>query len=285
MISKAEYDILLAENAELKVQIAWLIEQLKLSKHRRFGSSSEKSEYDQMSLFNEAEATSDLSAPEPELEDIKAYKRKKSKHSKDRLPPDLPVEEIIYERPENECVCPECAGKMHTMGRETRDELKLIPASASIIRHVSLTYSCRNCEKNNDHVPIIKSKLPKPVIKGSFASPEAIAHIASQKFVMGIPLYRQEKEWERDGVLLSRQTMSNWLIKATENWLKPIYIRMSELFLESEVAHADETTVQVLHEPGKSAQSKSYMWVYRTSGDAKKTVSALRRCTASIKNC
>jgi len=91
----------------------------------------------------------------------------------------------------------------------------------------------------------------------------------SQKFVMGIPLYRQEQEWERNGILLSRQTMSNWLIKATGEWLKPIYNRLHELLCAEDVAHADETTLQVLHEPGKTPQSKSYMWVYRTSGDAK----------------
>ena len=62
--------------------------------------------------------------------------------------------------------------------------------------------------------------------------------------------------------------MSNWLLKATEDWLQPIYNRLHELLCAGTVAHADETTLQVLHEPGKSPQSKSYMWLYRTSGDA-----------------
>ncbi len=151
------------------------------------------------------------------------------------------------------------------MGRETRDELKLIPAKAVILRHIRHVYACRGCEKNAEQAPIVKADMPRPVIKGSCASPESVAHIAAQKFVMGIPLYRQEQEWERNGVPLSRQTMSNWLIKASGDWLKPIYDRLHELLCADEV---DETTVQVLHEPGKTAQSKSYMWLYRTSGDA-----------------
>ena len=260
-LSRTEYE-------SMKQQIAWLMEQLKLSKRKQFGSSSEKSDYDQTYLFNEAEAAADLSATEPDIEDIKAYKRKKPR-TIDRLPLDLPVEIIEYELPEDERLCPDCGGDLHTMGRETRDELKLIPAKASITRHVRHTYACRSCEKNAEHPVFVKAPMSEPVIKSSFASPEAIAHIAHQKFVMGLPLYRQEKDWERNGVHLSRQTMSNWLIRSAEDWLKPIYSRLHQLLCAEEVLHADETTLQVLHEPNREAESKSYMWLYRTCGDAK----------------
>ena len=260
-LSKAEYE-------SMKQQIAWLIEQLKLSKRHQFGTSSEKSDYDQASFFNEAETVADLSADESSVENVIAYKRKKPR-AIDRLPPDLPVEIIDYELTEDEQLCPDCGGALHTMGRETRDELKLIPAKASITRHVRHTYACRNCEKNAEQPVFVKAKMPEPVIKGSFASPEAIAHIASQKFVMGLPLYRQEQEWARQGVSLSRQTMSNWLIRSAGDWLKPIYDRLHQLLCACEVLHADETTLQVLHEPGREAESKSTMWLYRTSGDAK----------------
>jgi transposase len=261
-ITKAEYE-------SLKQQVAWLMEQLKLSKHREFGVSSEKTAYDYGSLFNEAEATADTKVPEPNVEDVKAYRRKKSRKGSDRLPPDLPVEVIEYELPQEKRLCPECGQEMHVMGREVREELKLIPAQAVITRHVGHVYACRNCEKNAEQVPFVKAQVSEPVIKGSFASPEAIAHIATQKFAMGIPLYRQEQEWERNGILLSRQTMSNWLLRATRDWLEPVYGRLHELLCAAKVAHADETTLQVLNEPGKSAQSKSYMWLYRTSGDSK----------------
>ena len=231
--------------------------------------SSEKSEYVQTSIFNEAEATVDLLAAEPDMEEVKAYRRKKSPRAIDRLPPDLPVETIEHELPRDERFCPECGGALHTMGRETREELKLIPAKAVIVRHVQHTYACRECEKNADHATIIKAKTPEPVIKGSFASPEAVAHIMAQKFVMSVPLYRQEQEWERNGVLLSRQTMSNWLIRCAEDWLKPICHRLHQLLCAGDVLHADETTVQVLHEPGRTAQSKSTMWLYRTCAGIK----------------
>ena len=264
----------LTEYESMKQQIEWLMLQLKLSKHRQFGASSEKSEYDyaQLSLFNEAEAAADKTAAEPGLIEIEKHYRKRKRSSTDRLPDNLPVEVIEHDLPGDEQICPECAGALHVMGKETRRELVIIPAQAKIREHVRKVYACRHCEQNAETVPIIKSQIPEPVIKGSFASPEAIAHIMTQKFVMSSPLYRQEQELNRNGIMLSRQTMSNWLIRATEDWLLPIYEQLHTELLKRDVLHADESVLQVLHEPGKTAQSKSYMWLYRTSGDTKQSI-------------
>ena len=76
----------------------------------------------------------------------------------------------------------------------------------------------------------------------------------------------------RKGIQLSRQTMSNWILRATEDYLVPVYQRLHEELLKREVLHADETTLQVLHEPGKAPQSDSFMWLYRTSGDTDKPI-------------
>lgn len=74
------------------------------------------------------------------------------------------------------------------VGKEVRRELKIIPAQVEVLEHVQLIYSCRNCEKTADHVSIAKSKLPNPVIKGSIASPSAVSHIMTEKFVKGTPI-------------------------------------------------------------------------------------------------
>jgi len=254
--------------AELEQQLKWLMAQLHLHKHNKFSASSEKTDETQLCLFNEAEAKA-APVPEPKLSEVKAHFRKRTRLTTDKLPEDLPVEVIVHELPEEECICPECGGELHKMGKEIREELKIIPAKVVIVQHVQHIYSCRKCEQGVDHVPILKAVMPGPVIKGGFASPETIAHIAVQKYMMASPLYRQEEEWKQNGVLLSRQTMSNWLIKACDDWLEPIYERMKHRLCEHEVLHADETVVQVLKEPGKEPQSKSYMWLYRTSGVAK----------------
>ena len=206
--------------------------------------------------------------PEPELVSIEKHYPRRKRLTNDKLPENLPIEVFEHHLSAEEQICLECSGDLHVMGREKRRELVIVPAQAKIRERVKKVYSCRRCEKDECGVLIVKAPMDEPVIKGSFASPEAIAHIMTQKFVMGAPLYRQEQDWNRQGIMLSRQTMSNWLIRANEDWLEPIYDALAEKLCTHEILHADETTLQVLREPGKTAQSKSYMWLYRTSGDA-----------------
>jgi len=155
------------------------------------------------------------------------------------------------------------------MGHNTRQEVEIIPAQAKVVEHVQSVYTCRHCEKNNtdDAVPFVKAEMPAPLIKGSLASPSAVAHIMYQKYVMYAPVYRQEKDWERQGMFLSRQTMNNWINLCADKYLRPLYNRLRVLLLLHKVLHGDESPIQVLRELEKLATSKSYMWLYRTSGD------------------
>ncbi len=270
-ISRAEYDADKAYIAELEQQRQWLMEQLKLLKRKQFGSSSEKASeevMEQMSLlFDEAEACAYTEQKEETA--VKAHPRKKNSGSvRDVIPKDIPVEEIIHELPEDQRACPQCGEEMVVIGKEVHESLKLVPAKAVLQRDIYYTYACESCEKNDISTPVIKTPKEATIIPGSFASPEAVAHLAVQKFVMGSPLYRQEQEWNRQGLILSRQTMSNWLLRCAEDWLQQIYDVLHEQLVKRDLLHADETVLQVLHEPDRKAQSKSYMWLYRTSGDA-----------------
>jgi len=201
------------------------------------------------------------------MEQLRLLKKKQSGSVKDVAPDNIPVEVVEHRLSEEERVCPQCGEVMREIGTEVRETLKLIPAKAILRRDVYYTYACENCEKNDISTPIVKAPKEPAVIPGSFASPEAIAHIMTQKFVMASPLYRQEQEWARQGLKLSRQTMSNWVLQAAENHLLPVYEELHRQLVKREVLHADETTLQVLHEPGKKAQAKSYMWLYRTGRD------------------
>ena len=183
-----------ARITELEALVKYFEELFRLSKHRQFGASSEKSEYDQLNIFNEAEATADANVPEPELVEVEKHYRKRTRLVTDKLPDDLPVETVIHELSKEDQICPQCDGDMHVMGRNVTRNLKIIPAQASIVENVQLVYACRDCEKDEYGVPILKAKVCDPVIKGSFAAPETVAHIMTQKFVMGAPLYRQEQD-------------------------------------------------------------------------------------------
>ena len=128
-------------------------------RHKQFGTSSEKTDSLQLSLFNEAESHADMTIPEPKIAEVKAHYRKRTRLTTDKLPKELPIEIIEHQLSAEECICPECGSDMHTMGKEIREELKIIPAKAIITRHVQHIYACRNCEETSDHVPIVKACL------------------------------------------------------------------------------------------------------------------------------
>lgn len=153
------------------------------------------------------------------------------------------------------------------MSTQTSEELQVIPAQLKVIQHVQHVYACRTCEHSEINTPIVTAPKPKRPISGSYASPSAIAYVVEQKYVQGVPLHRQEQQLTRLGVNLSRQTLANWVLLATERHLVPLYNHLHRRLLDQEVLHADETTVQVLQEPGRAAETKSYMWLYRTGRD------------------
>ena len=280
-ISRAEYEKLQAQSkrvSELESRVDLLMEALRLARHKQFGASSEKSEdtlMEQLSfLFNEAEVFSVADKEETEnITVVAAHKRhKKHEYTLDNIPEDIPKERVEHRLEGENLVCPQCGVIMTEIGTEVVNKLKIIPAQTIVEQHVYYTYACQTCNKEDIETPVVKAPREKNIIPGSFATPEAIAHIMTQKFVMGSPLYRQEQELNRKGISLSRQTMSNWILKATEDYLLPVYEQLHKELLKRDVLHADETTLQVLHEPGKKPQSDSYMWLYRTSGDTDKPI-------------
>lgn len=275
-----EYELLKSQNEQLARQIEFLTEQIRLARRQRFGSSSEQSRYDDGSeqlsfLFNEAEAYAD-SVPaitaEPDLSQVKAHARKKRIVSEEKLPEDIEVEVVEKHLSGPELACPQCGEQMTEIGKEVVRRLKIIPAKFVVVETHLYRYVCKDCDQHRTSTPVISARDDKPVIPGSIATPEAIAYVMTQKFTMYSPLYRMEQEFGRVGVPLSRQTMANWLVKASESWLCPLYARLHAQLLAEPILHADETTLQVLREPNRKAQSQSYMWLYRTGGHAEHPV-------------
>lgn len=253
---------------ELSTRIAWYEEQFRLNREKRFGPSSEKTDFNQLSFFNEVEVEAVPFYVEPKIEEvIEKFKKKKKTGHKARIIKDLPIEVIEYKL-SDESSCPSCCEQLHEMSKEIRKELKVIPAQIIVTEHVRYVYSCRNCQKNDTKTPVITAPMPVPVIKNSLASPSLVAYIMARKYVEAVPLYRQEQQIHHYGIELSRQTMANWMMQSAEAWLGHLYKRMHEHLVTKEVLHADETVLEVLCEPGRPATTDSYMWMYRTSGDS-----------------
>ena len=266
--------------AELEKRLNWLMEQTLLSRHNKYAFTSERQEQLVMDgfgrTFNEAELLADSNAPEipPEEEtvEVSAHKRRRGGSVMDILPEDVPVEVVEHRLEGEDLVCPECGTEMVEIGKEIRKTLVIKPAQVYVREDRYFTYACPQCKQDNADVPIAQAAKEATLIPGSFASPEAVSYLMTQKYMMGSPLYRLEREFFLKEIYLTRQTMSNWLIRCSEDWLSPVYRELRRELNRREVLHADETTLQVLREPDRRAQSKSYMWLYRTSGDAENPI-------------
>ena len=209
-ISRAEYEEKNARLAaqderisRLENQVELLMEALRLARHKQFGASSEKSKdtlMEQLSfLFNEAEV---FSATEKGVEEnvttVAAHKRhKKHEYTLENIPEGIETKQVEHRLEGEDLICPQCGDTMTEIGKEVVQTLEFIPARAVVREDIYYTYACKSCSESADEgceTPIVKAPREKNIIPGSFATPEAIAHIMTQKFVMGSPLYRQEQE-------------------------------------------------------------------------------------------
>lgn len=261
-------EILTQHNAQLAAENQWLKEQFRLAQRRQFGASSEQTPAEQRPLvFNEAEAEVAPAVPEPTVETI-TYRRRKTPGRREAQLAHLPVETVSHRLPDDAQTCAGCGGPLHEIPgmEEIRQELKIVPATVALVKHVRVKYGCRHCERHEAASPLVTAPMPTPAFPGSLASPSAVAFLMSQKFVEGLPLYRQEQSLARLGVTLSRQTMANWLLKGAD-WLEPVYDWLHDLLRARDIVQADETTLQVLREAGRAATTDSYLWLYRSGRD------------------
>ncbi|MFL2101603.1 IS66 family transposase [Mycobacteroides abscessus] len=268
------------QNKQLTEQLALLTEQVQLLTQKLFGRSSEKSKTNtpvenqlslftdaDLNIFNEAEVSQDKKASEiSHLQEIKVKKR--TVGQKEKLIKNLPIINVNCMLHEDECHCEWCNTELKIIGKEeVRQEIEFIPAHLKVRKIMRYAYECPTCKKDGAD-NIVKAVTPAPVIPRSLASASSVAWLMHQKFELSVPFYRQEKEWENYGIALSRATMANWVIKASNQWLKPIFDLLHQQLLHSRAIHVDETTMQVLKEPGKKATTKSYMWLYQSSKDS-----------------
>ncbi len=252
----------------------WYVEQLKLRQKEKFGKSSEKVDEDQLSffdLFNEAETLKEPIVIEPEAEEIFVKAHSKKKRKRGECFDNLPVEIIEYKTEDEDLTCPQCDNSLTEMKKEVRTEIQIIPAKVKKVEHVTYVYSCRACDKEGESGYITKADSPKALIPKSVVSSSFLSYILNQKYTLALPLYRQEQEFKRLGMNISRQNLSNWTLKGA-TLLNPLFLALKKELLSNDLLHADETVLEVLHEPGRQSYQKSYMWLYRTSLESKRPV-------------
>lgn len=270
------------ENNALKQKIDYMSQDNRLLRRKLFGSSSEKitpeiAIQDGL-LFNEFELVAqqvESEGPQPLALPAADPAAPRKKPGRKPLPAHLPRVIVTHDVLPEEKICG-CGSEMECIGNQITEELDYVAAKVEVIEHRCKKYICTCCVKKKEKDDTIQvtsktAKKPAQLIERSIASAGLLANIAVSKFCDHLPLYRQEYIFKRLSIELSRQTMSNWMLKAGKAII-PLINLSQDTILNYDVAFADETTVQVLNEPNRRAQTKSFMWCFSGGPPDKRVV-------------
>lgn len=251
---------------DLQVTIANLNETLDEFRRKIFGISSEKVSGASAKEISDQEQA----VEEPKITTVIEHTRmKKPKASRQDLYASLPIRYVKCDVPGDQRLCPDCDAPMEHLGYKfVREELNIIPAKVERVHYLEETLVCPICREEGD-TTIIAAKTPTPLMVHSPASPSMVAQVMYQKSANHMPFYRQQADWKLKGVPLPRETAANWYNYCALEYLLPIYDYLHQELLLRDIIHVDEVPCQVLHEEGKDATSKSYLWIYLSGTDGK----------------
>jgi transposase len=235
----------------------------------RFGKKSERyidPESRQVDMFeDDKDKFSKADAAGEHIEDkieVAAHSRKKKPKVKKELP--RRIEIIPLSECDKQCSCGACKTVIRY---ETKESLHYQPAIFEILEQRREVAACPNgCDG-----AIITAPAPLHVLPKSKVTEEFLSFIVVSKLDDRQPLYHLEKQLnERHGVDCSRQTLARWVIDLMAP-LQPIYNLLKDHVIDYDVASCDATTLQVLREPGRAAETKSYVYCVR-GGPPEKSV-------------
>lgn len=140
---------------------------------------------------------------------------------------------------------------------EVYKRVRVQPAVYTVEEHHVEVYA------GKDNQTILKADRPKSLLRNSIVTPSLAASIMNVKYVNGMPIYRISQEFIWNDIHISKQVMANWMIQCGERYFAILYDYLHEILCSYHVIQADETTCNMAKD-GRPANSKSYMWVYRT---------------------
>lgn len=263
--------------ADMQTRLDEMTEELKLLRKKLFGSSTEhmSNPYvnsDQLTIypFLGIEPEKEPEPIEAEYIEIQGYtKSKKAKSTLKEQFSNIPVKQVFIDSLSDEDkLCPACGTEMQPIGTEIiRREVIHVKPSMYMLEYVGTTYGCPVCKDTEDPQFIKDNKAPAALIKGSYTSPSLASWILYEKFAKSVPFYRLEKSLEELGAKVSRTTMANWAIQCNSLYFKHLTDYFHRELLKRKYLMMDETPIQVLHEPGRTPESKSYVWLMRSGND------------------
>lgn len=257
--------------AKQNIQIENMIQALLHARKKMFGPSTEATKQieGQLFLFEEARELAEELGVEQKKITVKPYTRTPRKSGvRAEMLAGLPQEVEEYIIPEDE-TCSKCGGALKVVGKRiVRTEVEFEPARLIVKQIVQQVAKCTVCGTDgaeNPNCHFQKAAVPVPPLCHSLSTPSLIAQVMYQKFMMGLPLARQERDWYRMGLVLPRSDMANWIIRCCQEWLEPVYWQIHEKLMGCSVLHMDETRIQCNKEEGKKAGSESFIWVIRSA--------------------
>lgn len=274
----AEKEQIIANQEKLiekqQIQIDNMIQALLHARKKMFGASSEKSQMDgQLSLFCSIKELAEELLDEQKKITVKKHEKTPRKSGvREEMLSGIKKELEEYVLNEEE-VCPKCGRPLSVIGKKVvRTEVEFIPAKLivkQIVRQIGKCERCGKKDSENQSPVFVKAGVPYPVLPHSFSTPSLMAQVMYLKFMLGVPFNRQEKEWFRMGLVLTRADMAYWVIRCSEEWFSPIYQKIQEQLLKCEVLHMDETRIQCNKEEGRKASTDSFMWVMHSAASEK----------------
>ena len=243
-----------AQNEQLREEIVHAL-------YKRFARSSEKSSEAEGTLFAEAEQVGEADSSESEAQTVTVGEHTRTKRGRKPIDPDLPRVDIVHDIDESQKHC-DCGHDLVRIGEETSEKVQVIPEQIWVERHIRPKYACHACEGSGDEEnPAVRvSPAPASIIPATMVTASLLAFIVVNKYIDHLPLYRQEKRFERIGIHIARQTMGRWIIDAAKK-LSPLTQLFRSAIREGPLIRMDETPLQVLGEDGRANTSKSYMWL------------------------
>lgn len=252
-----------SQMVELNNNMEALIEQLRIANQQRFGRHTETlSAIDgQIGIFNDVEAVYDEDIPEQDIEEIVEKKRKsKIKGQRDINLAGFEEEDISHTVSEDRLDAFFGKGNWKKLPSEVYKRLRCMPTQWIVEKHTVDVYVGTDGDHQDE---FMRGDRPKALLRNSILTPSLASAIINGKYVNSMPLDRIEREFARNEVNISKQTMSNWLMLLSEKYFDAVCERMKEELLSSEVTQSDETPVEVIND-GRKPGSKSYMWVHRS---------------------
>jgi transposase len=249
MIAAKDSDILYRQ-----AKIDKLTHELATLKRWKFGRSSEQLNGTQISLIEET-IEADIAAIEQELQNLapisKTETKPRQQPKRAALPAGLPRVDIHHEPDSTTCGC---GCPLKRIGQDVSEKLDYTPGVFTVEQHIRGKWACANCET------LIQAPVPAQIIDKGIPTAGLLAQVLVAKYSDHLPLYRQERIFERAGVALPRSTLAQW-VGICGVQLQPLVDALKTEILRHAVLHADETPVQML-KPGNKKTHRAYLWAY-----------------------